>query len=377
MLLKQSTARNVTFLMVLSSDHVSPATGKTVTVTLSKDSGTFGAAAGTVTEIANGWYCVALTTTDTNTLGDLSIHCTAASCDNTDIVRQVVVDLPGGTVSSVTGSVGSVTGSVGSVTGAVGSVTGAVVLPAIPANWITAAGINAAALNGKGDWLLASSYTTPPTAAAIATAVWQDATAGDFTVASSIGKSLYTNGNAPGAASGLALVGSNMGSVTTATNLTNLPSIPANWITAAGIAASALNGKGDWLLASNVPANFAALGISVSGHISNVDTLTTYTGNTVQTGDSYARLGAPAGASIAADISTRSAPATPQTINMTTAVPTSNTAQTVGDALNAARAQGFGKWGLVGTTLTLYAADNVTVVRTFTLDSSSSPTSRA
>jgi hypothetical protein len=33
---------------------------------------------------------------------------------------------------------------------------------------------------------------------------------------------------------------------TTATNLTNLPSVPANWLTAAGIAASALNGKGDW-----------------------------------------------------------------------------------------------------------------------------------
>jgi hypothetical protein len=33
---------------------------------------------------------------------------------------------------------------------------------------------------------------------------------------------------------------------TTATNLTNLPSIPASWLTAAGIAGSALNGKGDW-----------------------------------------------------------------------------------------------------------------------------------
>lgn len=32
------------------------------------------------------------------------------------------------------------------------------------------------------------------------------------------------------------------------------------------------------------------------------DTLTTYTGNTVQTGDSYARLGAPAGASVSADV---------------------------------------------------------------------------
>lgn len=56
--------------------------------------------------------------------------------------------------------------------------------------------------------------TSPPTASAIATAVWQDTTAGDFTVASSIGKSLYTSGNAPGAASGIALVGSNMGTIT-------------------------------------------------------------------------------------------------------------------------------------------------------------------
>lgn len=33
-----------------------------------------------------------------------------------------------------------------------------------------------------------------------------------------------------------------------------------------------------------------------------VDTVTTYTGNTVQTGDNYARLGAPAGASVSADV---------------------------------------------------------------------------
>lgn len=35
------------------------------------------------------------------------------------------------------------------------------------------------------------------------------------------------------------------------------------------------------------------------------DTLTTYTGNTVQTGDAYARLGAPAGASVSADVAAR------------------------------------------------------------------------
>jgi hypothetical protein len=64
-------------------------------------------------------------------------------------------------------------------------------------------------------------------------------------------------------------------------------------------------------------------------------------------------------------------------VDLTLAVPTSNTAQTVGDALNAARAQGFGKWTIVGTALTLFAADGVTVVRTFTLDSATAPTQRA
>ena len=36
------------------------------------------------------------------------------------------------------------------------------------------------------------------------------------------------------------------GTITTVTNLTNLPAVTSNWLTAAGIAASALNGKGDW-----------------------------------------------------------------------------------------------------------------------------------
>jgi hypothetical protein len=64
-------------------------------------------------------------------------------------------------------------------------------------------------------------------------------------------------------------------------------------------------------------------------------------------------------------------------LNLTQAIPTSNTAQTVGDALNAARAQGFGKWVLSGTTLTLDAADGTTSVRSFTLDSASAPTQRS
>ena len=67
------------------------------------------------------------------------------------------------------------------------------------------------------------------------------------------------------------------------------------------------NIKADALKANGaaIPTNFAALDINASGHVSRVvltDTLTTYTGNTPQTGDSFVRLGAPSGASVSADI---------------------------------------------------------------------------
>jgi hypothetical protein len=58
----------------------------------------------------------------------------------------------------------------------------------------------------SGNW----NTTTPPTVGAIATAIWQDTTGTDFTTSGSIGKSLFTSGAVPGAASGLSIVGSLM-----------------------------------------------------------------------------------------------------------------------------------------------------------------------
>src|SRR4051794_6625912 len=88
-ILKQSTAYTLTFLMVDSTDHTTGKTGLTVTVTLSKAGGSFAAAGGTVTEISSGFYKIVLTTTDTNTVGDLAFHCTGAAADATDFVAQV------------------------------------------------------------------------------------------------------------------------------------------------------------------------------------------------------------------------------------------------------------------------------------------------
>lgn len=91
-LVQQSTANDpLFFFLVLSSDHVSAATGLSPTVTISKNGAAFGSPAGAVTEIANGWYQVAGNATDTNTLGDLLLHASVATADNCDLVAAQVV----------------------------------------------------------------------------------------------------------------------------------------------------------------------------------------------------------------------------------------------------------------------------------------------
>lgn len=104
-LLKVSTARNRMFYL--------GSTGLTPTVTISKNGAAFGALGGTITEVSGNWYKVALNTTDTNTLGDLA-YLFSTGTMNATFVDQVVTDLPGDTVASVTGNVaGNVTGNLG------------------------------------------------------------------------------------------------------------------------------------------------------------------------------------------------------------------------------------------------------------------------
>lgn len=290
--------------MIDSTDHITGKTGLTLTITLSKNGAAFSTITPTVTDRGSGWYNLALTTAHTDTLGDFVLHITATGADPYDYRDKITVvtvdDVVRATTPANTLDV-SATGEAGldfaNIKQATGSTTlSNITIPTVTAvtndvgitqagadkvwsttaraltdkanftladNAISAAKIAASALNGKGDWLLAGNYTSPPTVAAIATAVWQDTTAGDFTVASSIGRALYINA-VPGAAGGHFIAGSNaattvnftgnlsgsVGSVTGAvgsvTAAVTLPAIPSNWITAAGITAGALNGKGDW-----------------------------------------------------------------------------------------------------------------------------------
>lgn len=73
------------FLMVLTSDHITAATGVTVTATRSIDGGAFGACSNAVAEISNGVYKITLSAADLN--GDtIVLKFTATSCDQRTIV---------------------------------------------------------------------------------------------------------------------------------------------------------------------------------------------------------------------------------------------------------------------------------------------------
>lgn len=100
-ILKVSTARNRMVFMVDDTDHVTGKTGLTLTITASKDGAAFGSISPTVTERGDGWYNVALTTSHTDTLGDFALHITGTDADPTDLVDEVVTDLPGLSVTSV------------------------------------------------------------------------------------------------------------------------------------------------------------------------------------------------------------------------------------------------------------------------------------
>lgn len=75
------------FKAYLASDHLSPATGKTIAIQISKNGGAFGnpsVGATNATEISIGWYSVTLSATDTGTNGWLAISGTASLVDTVD-----------------------------------------------------------------------------------------------------------------------------------------------------------------------------------------------------------------------------------------------------------------------------------------------------
>jgi hypothetical protein len=88
--LKQSTAANVMVFLASSTDHITGVASATLTITASKDGGAFASITPTPVDRGDGWYSLPLTTTHTNTLGDLALHITASGADPIDTVMRVV-----------------------------------------------------------------------------------------------------------------------------------------------------------------------------------------------------------------------------------------------------------------------------------------------
>lgn len=80
--IKKNTAlANFEFMLVDSTDHVTPKTGVTVTATRSIDGAAFGACANAVTELSNGIYKISLAATDLN--GDvITLRFTGTAADD-------------------------------------------------------------------------------------------------------------------------------------------------------------------------------------------------------------------------------------------------------------------------------------------------------
>ena len=88
-----SVAKRVVFRAIGSSDHVTPATAKTISVTISKNGGAFGnpaAGATSATEISSGFYYFDLGTGDTATAGPLAWRGAGTGIDDVGDVYEVV-----------------------------------------------------------------------------------------------------------------------------------------------------------------------------------------------------------------------------------------------------------------------------------------------
>jgi hypothetical protein len=206
MFLRKNTASQTVCFGLVNSSTGAALAGATVTVRRCLD-GTFAATTGSVTEDSGGLYKFAPSQADTN--GDqvayfftatsaipICLNARTTAADMADSVRFGLTALPnaaaaasGGLPTVGTGS-GQISLSSGLVTLAAVTHTGAVI-PTV------------------------TTVTNQLTAASIATGVWQDTTAGDFTVASSIGRSLYTTGALPGAAGGHFIAGTNAATTVT------------------------------------------------------------------------------------------------------------------------------------------------------------------
>lgn len=313
--LRQSTAGQIRAIgpFLDATDYKTPETGLTIANTDIKLVANGGASAdknsGGATARVNGIYGITLDATDTATIGELSVSIVVAGAlpvwHKFVVVEEAVYDrdyaaaalgyVAAQVVASVTGAVGSVTGAVGSVTGNVGgNVTGSVGSVVGAVGSVTGA-VGSVTGNVGGNVV--------GTVASVVGNV-------DGNVVGSVGSVTGAVGSVTGNVGGnvVGSVDSVVDPVTVGTinaNVIDAASIAAGAFTAAKFAAGAFDAV--WTVAARTLTSFGTLAADVWAvavrTVSAATNITSTGGTTVpQTGDNYARLGAPAGVSVSADI---------------------------------------------------------------------------
>jgi hypothetical protein len=330
------------YLKLYNAGTTTPATGKTVAVTLSKNGGAFAnpsAGATNATEIANGWYYVALSATDTATIGPLVVLGQASGCDNVDPLFDVV---PGVVLSSVPYPSVNTAGIAGvaatQADGTAAAVTSSSITLTAPSNDPRTASNLAgweidivSATANAGQRVIITAYN----------ASTQVATISSWPLGTPTGTVTYNLIGPVVTISNLDKTGYSL----TQTFPTNFGSLA---ISAGGaVTAGTVSDKTGYSLTQTFPTNFGALAISAGGAVTagTVSDKAGYSLNLAQTGLSPRALDTVADASL-----------------------------TVGDALVAAVCQAAGKKTVIGTAYTVETPSTGTVIRTFSLDSATSPT---
>lgn len=163
--LKQSTSFNgILFAHDVNGDAVTGKVDGDWTKRISKNAGAFAAMTVTVTEMEAGFYSFTLSSSHTDTLDLLTVRFSASGVKQVNLMWRVLAKTTDDLMSTYTqptgflaatfpsGTVANTTNITAGTITTVTTATNLTNLPSIPANWLTAAGINAAALNGKGDW---------------------------------------------------------------------------------------------------------------------------------------------------------------------------------------------------------------------------------
>jgi hypothetical protein len=132
-LLKLSTAATVVVGPVLDADGAAVTTATVTDFSIAKNGTVAALTTETVTHSVNGYYTIALTTDNTDTLGRLDVITNDPAMSMTNHRYTI---LPADTYEELLAT----------------GIADAVLGNNAPANWINAASIAASALNGKGDW---------------------------------------------------------------------------------------------------------------------------------------------------------------------------------------------------------------------------------